>query len=282
MRIHRPPSAIAAATVAIALAILAGAQVRDAHALLPPGNTVEQWDKIAEDTVVGSGAFQNEGLVYMAYVSGAMYRSITPGRRLGQSPDAAVTESAYTVLSHYFPAQQANLDSLRAEALAALPDDQTKVVGMRYGERVARDLISEREGDGLVTPIGSTSTFPMLAPGPGVWRLTPSAYAAPQTPWVGRMQPFFLKSAGQFLPPPPPSLTSTAWVTAFNELKQDGTSTIANTTQTGVAKFWSANVIRQYNGLARDIATAQARISPRPRGSWRWSTWSAPTRRSRS
>jgi hypothetical protein len=231
--------------------------VRDAHALLPPGNTVEQWDKIAEDTVVGSGAFQNEGLVYMAYVSGAMYRSITPGRRLGQSPDAAVTESAYTVLSHYFPAQQANLDSLRAEALAALPDDQTKVVGMRYGERVARDLISEREGDGLVTPIGSTSTFPMLAPGPGVWRLTPSAYAAPQTPWVGRMQPFFLKSADQFLPPPPPSLTSTAWVTAFNELKQDGTSTNANTTQTGVAKFWSANVIRQYNGLARDIATAQ-------------------------
>ena len=66
MRIHRPPIAIAAATVAIVLALMAGAQVRAAHAVLPPGNTAAQWDKIAEDTVVGSGAFQYEGLVYVA------------------------------------------------------------------------------------------------------------------------------------------------------------------------------------------------------------------------
>ena len=257
MRLYRPPTAIAAATVAIAVAIFAGAQVRVAHAVLPPRNTVDQWDKIAENTVVGSGAFQNEGLVYMAYVSDAMYRSITPGLRLGQSPDAAVIESAYTVLSHYFPAQQANLDSLRDESLAALPDDQTKLVGARYGQRVAADVIAERTGDGLVTPIASTSTFPTLTPGPGVWRLTPAAYLAPQTPWVAQVRPFILTSADQFLPPPPPSLSSSAWVDAFKEIKQDGSSTNANTTETGTAKFWTANVIRQYNTLARDVATAQ-------------------------
>ena len=39
---------------------------------LPPGNAAQQWNKIAEDTVVGSGAFQGEGFVYMAYVSMAM------------------------------------------------------------------------------------------------------------------------------------------------------------------------------------------------------------------
>src|SRR4051794_27312060 len=33
-----------------------------ARAALPPGNAVQQWNKIAEDTVVGAGAFQNEGL----------------------------------------------------------------------------------------------------------------------------------------------------------------------------------------------------------------------------
>ena len=257
MRIYRPPTAIAAAAVAIALAVLAGAQVRAAHAVLPPGNTVAQWDKIAEDTVVGSGAFQNEGLQYMAYTTNAMYRSITPGRRLGQSPDAAVIESAYTVLSHYFPAQQANLDAVHAEALAALPDDQTKTVGMRYGRMVALDVISERAGDGLVTPIGSTSSFPTLTPGPGVWRLTPAAFAAPQTPWIGQMEPFILTSADQFLPPPPPSLASTTWANAFAEIKQDGSSTNPNTTETNVAKFWTANVIRQYNQLARDVAAAQ-------------------------
>jgi hypothetical protein len=254
MRIHSSATAIAAVVLVIALGAFAG--VRSAHAVLPPGNTVAQWDKIAEDTVVGSGAFQNEGLVYMAYTTNAMYRSITPGRRAGQSPDAAVIESAYTVLSHYFPAQQANLDNLRNEALAALPDDQAKTVGMRYGRTVALDLIGERTFDGLVTPIGSTSTFPTLTPGAGVWRLTP-AYAAPQTPWVGQMEPFVLLSADQFLPGPPPSLSSTTWSNAFAEIKQDGSSTNPNTTQTNVAKFWTANVIRQYNQLARDVATAQ-------------------------
>src|SRR5215831_7538503 len=34
---------------------------------LPPGNTAEQWNTIAENTVVGSGAFQAEGLIYMGY-----------------------------------------------------------------------------------------------------------------------------------------------------------------------------------------------------------------------
>src|SRR4051794_4791227 len=44
-----------------------------AEAALPAGNAVQQWNRIAEDTVVASGAFQNEGIVYMAYVSAAVY-----------------------------------------------------------------------------------------------------------------------------------------------------------------------------------------------------------------
>ena len=36
-----------------------------AVAALPPGNPVQQWNKIAEDVVVGLGAFQNEGLIYI-------------------------------------------------------------------------------------------------------------------------------------------------------------------------------------------------------------------------
>ena len=63
--------AMLAAAVVIVMAAVAGAGVQNARAVLPPGNTAEQWDKIAEDTVVGSGAFQNEGLIYMAYASNA-------------------------------------------------------------------------------------------------------------------------------------------------------------------------------------------------------------------
>ena len=249
--------AMLAAAAVIVMAAVAGAGVRDARAVLPPGNTAQQWDKIAEDTVVGSGAFQNEGLIYMAYVSNAMYRAVAPGERRGQSSNASLIEAAYTTLSHYFPAQAATLDALHSEALAAIPDDQAKVVGMRYGALAAAKEIAKRDGDGLVTPIGSTSSFPTLAPGPGVWRLTPPAYLAPQTPWVASVRPFVLSSADQFLPAPPPSLSSQQWVTAFNELKTDGASTNPNTAETTVAKFWTANVIRQYNRLARDVATAK-------------------------
>ncbi len=41
------------AIVALAVAA-AGGTPRKAVAALPPGNAAEQWDKIAEDTVVGS------------------------------------------------------------------------------------------------------------------------------------------------------------------------------------------------------------------------------------
>jgi len=254
MRGHR--WAIGAAAVGVAVAALAGTEVRDARAILPPGNTAQQWDKIAEDTVVGSGAFQNESFVYMAYTTQAMYRAVAPGERKGQSADAAVIGAASTVLEHYFPAQASAIGALRQEALAALPDDQRTAVGLRYGDLTGQKEIADRAGDGLQTPIASTSTFPLLAPGPGVWRLAPP-YAAPQTPWLGNVRPFIVSSADQFLPPPPPSLQSSTWVNAFDETKLHGVSTNPNVFETTTAKFWTANVVRMYNGLARDLATQQ-------------------------
>jgi hypothetical protein len=230
---------------------------RTAAAALPSGNAVQQWNKIAEDTVVGSGAFQGEGFVYMAYVSMAMDGAVNPGERRGQSPDAAVTEAAYQILVHYFPAQEANLTALRDAALAAIPDGPSKRVGTKYGGLAAERVLRERAGDGLQTPIGSTSSFPTLAPGPGVWRLTPPAFAAPQTPWMATMRPFELGSADEFLPPLPPSLSSPDWVAAFDEVKSVGAANSITRTldQTAAAIFWTANVVRQYNLLARDIAT---------------------------
>jgi hypothetical protein len=245
------------AVTALAVAALAGT-TRTAAAALPAGNAAQQWNKIAEDTVVGSGAFQGEGFVYMAYVSMAMDRAVNPGERQGQSPDAAVTEAAYQVLVHYFPAQQANLAALHDAALVAILDGPAKRNGIVHGGLAADKVLRERAGDGLQTPIGSTSAFPTLAGGPGVWRLTPPAFAAPQTPWMANVRPFVLDGGDQFLPPPPPSLQSQQWVDAFNELKSVGAvnSTTRTPDQTAIAIFWTANVVRQYNLLARNIATA--------------------------
>src|SRR6266446_8385412 len=62
------------AMVVCALAIVTiNSPTGKAAPTLPPGNTIEQWNTIAENTVVGSGAFQAEGFIYMAYVSAAVY-----------------------------------------------------------------------------------------------------------------------------------------------------------------------------------------------------------------
>ncbi len=270
-----------ALTAAAALAAAASTgTTRDAAAALPPGNTVTQWNKIAEDTVVGSGAFQAEGFIYKAYASTAVYNAVvaieggyepldsTITAPAGASVKCAVVEAAYRTLRYYFssfPVLVANLDANYAEALSASNLDGCTAdggAGTGVGLAAANQVISNRttgpNPDGRLTPIGVTSSFPTLPPGPGVWRLTPP-FAAPQTPWVANVRPFVLQGLGQFLPDPPPSLQSNEWVEAFNEIKAYGAanSSVRSDEQTNLARFELANVVRQYNRVGRDIAAAR-------------------------
>jgi hypothetical protein len=239
-----------------ATALVLGASPGRAVAL-PPGNAAQQWDKIAEDTVVGGGALQPEAFIYLGYVSKAMDRAVNPGQRNGQNADAAVAQAAYDVLVPYFPGQEASLSALHDAALSAVPDGAAKRNGVMYGDLAAAKVLRERADDGLMTPIATTSPYTPLAPGPGVWRRTPPAFAPAQTPWMANVRPFILDSADHFTPAPPPSLQSQEWVDAFKEVKSLGAANSATRTpdQTATAQFYAANVPRQFNLLARTIAT---------------------------
>jgi VCPO second helical-bundle domain len=254
----------------VALAFIA----RNAQAALPPGNTVQQWNKIAEDTVVGSGAFQSEGFIYMAYVSAAVYDAVVAieggfepygpaiAAEAGASVDCAVVEAAYRTLGYYFsafPVLVTNLNADHTEALSNLDGCTADGgAGTAVGRAAATNIIGLRTRDGRRTPVGVTSSFPTLPEGPGVWRLTPP-FAAPQVPWVGDTRRFVLQSVDQFLPDPPPSLQSDEWIDAFNQIKAYGAldGSVRSDEQTTIARFWSANVIRQYNRAGRDIAVAR-------------------------
>jgi VCPO second helical-bundle domain len=275
------------AIVVTALAVLASAgTTRNAAAALPPGNTVAQWNQITEDTVVGVGMLADEGFIYMAYVSAAVYDAVVaidggfelygpainaPARA---SVDAAVVEAAHRTLWAYFPPESCNptsppavyafclgvrprLDAFYEEALASIPDGPAKKHGQIVGRAAAKNIIALRSGDGRMTPFGVTSSFPTMPAGPGVWRLTPP-FAAPRTPWAGNVEPFVLRSLDQFVPDSPPSLQSEHWVSAFDEIKAYGAanSSVRSEEQTAVAKFWSASVIRQYNRVGRDLSGA--------------------------
>jgi hypothetical protein len=273
------------AAVALAIAAAAGTS-RDAAAALPPGNTVAQWNQITEDTVMGVDMLADEGFIYMAYASAAVYDAVVAieggfepyGPAItapeGASVDAAVVEAAYRTLSAYFPPESCNpasrpaayafclgvrprLDAFYAEALSAIPPGQAKADGQAVGLQAANDIIALRSGDGRMTPFGVSTPFPTLPPGPGIWRLTPP-FAAPRTPWVGNVRRFILGSVDQFLPDPPPSLQSDEWAEAFNQIKAYGASTDSARTdeQTRIGQFWSASVIRQYNRVGRDLTGA--------------------------
>jgi hypothetical protein len=266
--------------LAVAAVATSPGTTRNATAALPPGNTVAQWNKLAEDTVVGSGAFQSEGFIYMAYASTAVYNAVvaieggyepvdsTITAPAGASVDCAVVEAAYRTLHYYFssfPVLVANLDASYAEALSPSNLDGCTAdggagsdVGLAAADEVIYNRSTGPNPDGRMTPIGVSTAFPTLPPGPGVWRLTPP-FAPPQVPWVGSVRRFLLRSVDQFLPDRPPSLQSCEWAEAFNEIKAYGgaTSGVRTDEQTAIARFWSANVIRQFNRLGRDVAAAR-------------------------
>jgi hypothetical protein len=72
--------------------------------------------------------------------------------------------------------------------------------------------------------------------------------------------PFVLEDVNQFQPPPPVKLSSSQWVQEFNEIKAAGAATGSTRTQeqTDIARFWSTNVIAQYNQAVRDVAQAKS------------------------
>ncbi len=179
--------------VALAVAVaIGGAASRSAQAVLDPTlpNTVQQWNKVAEDTVVSSGAFQGEGEIYMAYTSAAVYDAVVAiqggfepygpaiSAPAGASVDAAVVEAAYRTLSTYFPsscnttnatcmALGASLLADYTTAMAAIPGGTAKTNGMTVGDAAAAGIVALRTGDGRQTPIASTSSFETRTPDPG-------------------------------------------------------------------------------------------------------------------
>ncbi len=248
------------------LAVTVGRPAITARAAPAGPQSVLAWNAIAMRTVVTvGGQSPAPSFVYAAYVQAAVYNAVvaieggyqpyksTIPPHPGASVDAAVATAAHNVLVHYFPSQQAALDTDYATSLSAIADGAAKTAGVSVGSAAADELIVLRQGDGLNANIG----FTMPTPGPGVWQLP--AGAKPQAPWMSQMQPFMLVSPDQFRPGPPPELSSSEWATEYNEIRLYGRrdSTLRTPEQTATALFWSANPPMQYNLTFRQLAESR-------------------------
>jgi hypothetical protein len=223
------------------------------------------WNGVAVATIVtDAGKANAEAFLWYAFEQAAVYNAVVgitgryepykwnPGSPENASPQAAAATAAYRVLLTYFPGSQTRLDTAYADSLDQIPDGVDKERGIKFGERAAAHIIQLRTDDGRFADVRFTKK-----PKPGVWRPTPPAYAPFFDPWLAKMRPLMLDSNNQFRPRAPHALTSEAYATEYNEVKETGSLTDSSRTpeMTETALFFSDIGVGPLQASLRDLVT---------------------------
>ena len=135
--------------------------------------------------------------------------------------------------------------------------------GAAVGARVAKEVLAWRQNDGwVVSPFPPYSEPPL----PGRWQPTPPNNATAAFTHLQTAAPMALLTPTQYLPPPPPSLTSARYAADLNEVKLIGKSDSPTRTaeQTAIARLWAGiattgvgtatNFMSIWNNIVRDVA----------------------------
>jgi hypothetical protein len=185
----------------------------------------------------------------------------------GSAPDAAVAAAAHGVLVPLiqqipapFPASclaagVATVEQAYARAVHALPDSPATRKGLALGRAAAAVVLAVRAEDGSDTPLIDTA-FPQGVAA-GEYRFTPGTPFAFAEGWGG-VTPFALRSAAQYRPRPPYSVTSRRYAADYAEIAAlggDGVTTPSARTpdQTQIALFWVESSPLAWNRLARSV-----------------------------
>jgi hypothetical protein len=151
----------------------------------------------------------------------------------GASADAAAAQAAHDVLTALMPSQSARFDAALATSLGAV-SPAAAASGAAVGAAVARAILDLRQNDGW------TRTPPeYVLPGmPGYWQPTPPNNPAATLGHYPDVTGFVLDGSQQFVPAPPPALSSEQYATDFNQVKTLGSvnSTARTAEQTMIAR----------------------------------------------
>jgi hypothetical protein len=185
------------------------------------------------------------------------------------SMGAAIAQAAHDTLVALYPSQRESLDALLAEDLRdQRPSGQWKSNGIDLGARAAAAILALRADDGAQHRELRLGVDYIPSNAPGRWRQDPVSRSplALGAHWSS-VKPFVMESADQFRVPPPPSLDSAAYATAYAEVKQLGgdgvvTPTARTPEQTQIGIYWAYDGTpslcappRLYNQIAVKIAT---------------------------
>ena len=151
------------------------------------------------------------------------------GRSSGDGSDAgAVAGASATVLSYLFPAHaQALEDTVKAQRSTGPGFARGEVIGRAVGA----EIVARAAADGFATPFSGT-----IPVGPGLWisNTTPATIAGGPLPGV---RPWFLRSARQFRPGPPPAFGAADFLAALADIRHISDTRTAEQVQ--IATFWA-------------------------------------------
>jgi membrane-associated phospholipid phosphatase len=157
------------------------------------------------------------------------------GRNRLELDRGAVAGASVVVLTYVFPTQAQTLEGIVDEQANAGPGGVHPAFarGEAAGRAVGAEMVARAQRDGFNRPF--TGTIPT---GPGLWisNTTPPTLAGGQLPGV---TPWFLASASQFRPGPPPAFGSSAFLAALGEIRQISDTRTAD--QVRIAAFWALN-----------------------------------------
>lgn len=157
------------------------------------------------------------------------------GRSRLESDRGAVAGASAVVLTYLFPTRAAQIEALVTEQANAGPGQvhPAFTAGEAIGRAVGAEVVARAMGDRF-----GTLANPAPTPGPGVWisNTTPYTVAGGQLPGV---RPWFLTSANQFRPGPPPAYGSPEFLSALAEIRQLSETRTAE--QSGIATYWALN-----------------------------------------
>jgi PAP2 superfamily len=228
-------------------------------------DAVTEWNVRAGEFVTASGLITQPASRVMAIAHTAAFEAANAitkrypsagGSRLdappGASVEAAIAAAHRTALAHLLPVQQPAIDAAYRTALGVIADGTAKDAGVALGERAARELLTQRADDGAAAP---EAYRPFTAAGRYVPTLIP---AVPQWP---QRKPWLMRSAAQFRPGPPPTLSSELWARDYNEIKAIGgkRSTLRSAEQSDIARFWETTAPPIYHGVVRSVAELPGR-----------------------
>lgn len=179
-------------------------------------------------------------------LSGDRYRN----QRRVMAIRGAVAGASAAVLTSLFPTKTAEIDALLATQSnsASGPVDPAFLAGEAIGREVAAEVLLRASTDGFSTPAN-----PLPPIGPGVWvsNTTPSTVAGGQLPLA---KPWFLRSANQFRPPPPPAFGSSAFIAALAEIRQISDTRTPEQTQIAIDRALNTGTITP-SGYILKLAT---------------------------